>query len=84
MKNKPFECPKCRKRFTTDHGAQMHIDMAHGGDGVARKVVARKRKKPPRPEREMSMADIAVEAELKVLMGDDLDPLEQSLYDSNH
>lgn len=37
------------------------------------------KKPPPAPDREPSLADIAVEAELKRLMGEPLDPLEESL-----
>jgi|GEM_PF-6000929 len=73
---KPFDCPRCGKCFTTKLGAQMHIDAVHGADAAK----ARKRPKPPKPpEREMSLAEIAVEAHLKRAMGDELDPLEESL-----
>lgn len=76
---KPFDCPLCGKCFGSKQGAQMHIDQVHG-EGT---VKARKRPKPPRPsEREMSLAEISVEARLKRAMGDPLDPLEESLIDS--
>lgn len=56
----------------------MHIDQVHGA-GVAQ---ARKRPKPPKPpEREMSLAEISIEARLKRAMGEPLDPLEESLID---
>jgi uncharacterized C2H2 Zn-finger protein len=71
---KPFDCPKCGKCFTTKHGAADHIRDLHGGE-----IEPRKRKAPPRVEREMSLADISIEAHLKRAMGESLDPLEESL-----
>ena len=75
---KPFDCPSCGKCFTTKSGAQMHIDAVHGADAAQ----ARKRPKPPKPtEWEMIMAEIADEVRLKRLMGEPLNPLEESLID---
>lgn len=71
---KPFDCPKCGKVFTTHRGATDHIQDVHGGG-----VEPRKRPKPPKVEREPSLADISVEAHLKRAMGESLDPLEESL-----
>lgn len=71
---KPWQCRKCGKNFTTKHGAEQHGRDAHGAE-----LEPVKRKKPPRTEREPSLADISVEAHLKLAMGEPLDELEQSL-----
>lgn len=73
---KPFSCSRCQKRFTTRHGAEMHIRDTHD-QGEVLKV------KPPRHPRtrEESMAEIAVDALLKRSMGEPLDELESSLID---
>lgn len=76
MMRKRWDCPKCGKPFATRRGAESHIKDVHG-EGVCS---PRKRKRPtPPPDCEPSLADIAVEAELKRLMGEPLDPLEESL-----
>lgn len=72
---KTWDCPKCGKCFTSQHGTRDHIRDAHGGG-----IDPRKRKRAPvRDDSDMSLADIAVEAELKRLMGEPLDALEESL-----
>ena len=75
MAVKNFMCPKCSKRFTTTKGAIMHITDVHGGG-----VKPRKRDKRVTKEQEESLADISVNAFLKVAMGGELDPLERRCY----
>lgn len=71
---KPFDCPKCGKCFGSRHGTARHIVDVHGGG-----FEPRKRPKPQIIDREMSLADISVEAYLKRAMGEPLDELEESL-----
>ena len=72
---KPFDCPKCGKRFTTKHGTLEHIITVHGSGAAEPRV----RPKPPRHDTDQSLADISVEAHLKQAMGEELDELEASL-----
>ena len=77
---KTWDCPKCGKCFHSEKATADHIRDVHG-DGPE----PRKRKRPPRTERDygdMSLAEISVEARLKKLMGEPLDPLEESLVDN--
>jgi hypothetical protein len=61
-------CPLCPRKFADENALAQHSKFKH-------------RVKPDRPRRDddESLADIAVEAEIKRSMGDGLDPLEESL-----
>jgi hypothetical protein len=65
---------RCKKPFATRQGAVQHSIDKHGEE-----LEPVRRKKPPREEREPSLADISVEAHLKRAMGEPLDALEESL-----
>jgi uncharacterized C2H2 Zn-finger protein len=71
---KPYDCPKCGNVFSTFSGARNHMKDVHGGGEP------RQRPKPKKVNHAYeSLADIAVEAKLKRMMGEPLDPLERSL-----
>lgn len=77
MSRKAWDCPGCGKCFGSPRGARDHIKDVHPDRGD---LAPRRRPRPePKPVEEMSLADIAVEAEIKRNMGEDLDPLEESL-----
>jgi hypothetical protein len=79
--SKKWDCPACGKPFYSKRSTAQHIKDVHGEATVDPR---RRKLPPPKPEREMSLADISVEAHLKVAMGMPLDELEQSLWDSNN
>lgn len=64
-------CSRCNRVFSSLQGVSQHIQTIHKGKGF--------RVSAHRPEREESLADIAVEAHIKRAMGEPLDPLEESL-----
>jgi hypothetical protein len=64
-------CSRCGKSFSSRKGADDHIRMLHKGKGHRVSVI--------RDDDEESLADIAVEAEIKRACGETLDPLEESL-----
>lgn len=70
---KKWRCPICKKRFKRPNSVGNHARDAHG------EVVAAERVDKTEDEDDRSLADIAVEAELKRAMGEPLDPLEDSL-----
>lgn len=76
---KNYDCPKCGKIFHTWDGTANHIEDVHAGVGEPRnRRDARQTSQPYE-----SLADISVEAELKVLMGEPLDELEASLINQS-
>lgn len=64
-------CSRCGRTFKTRRATEDHIRMKHHGNG--KRIDAR------RPDREESLADISIDAEIKRLSGEPLDPLEESL-----
>jgi uncharacterized C2H2 Zn-finger protein len=64
-------CSRCGKTFSSRKGADDHIRMLHKGKGQRVSVI--------REDEEESLADIAIEAEIKRACGEELDPLEESL-----
>ncbi len=66
-----LSCPHCSKHLRDANSLYQHMKAKHGA--------AAARKLDQRPEREMSLADISVEARLKQAMGEPLDALEESL-----
>jgi len=71
---KPTKCPCCRKNFHSRKACGQHMKAKHPGEHLG-----------PDPDKDhskdddMSLAEIAVEAELKRRSGLPLDPLERSL-----
>jgi hypothetical protein len=59
---KPLQCSKCGKAFANINNFHQHSAEVHKGKA---KAVPR----PPRPEREESIAERAIQAELDVSMG---------------
>ena len=77
MSRKAWDCPGCGKCFASPRAVRDHIKDMHPDQ---KGLEPRRRPRPePRPIEEMSLADIAVEAEIKRNMGEPLDPLEESL-----
>jgi len=64
-------CSRCGKSFSSRKGAGDHIRTLHKGKGQRVSVI--------REDDEESLADIAIEAEIKRACGEPLDPLEESL-----
>lgn len=64
-------CSRCGKTFSSRKGCDQHIKMLHKGKG--------KRVTAVREEQEESLADIAINAEIKRACGEELDALEESL-----
>lgn len=61
-------CSRCGKKFANPRNTQNHINDAHQGDGKVLKV-----KQPRRIDREPSMAERAIDAELAIAMGEHTD-----------
>lgn len=68
---KTVPCPHCDRFFVDQSAVTQHAKWKHG--------VRLHPRRRPRAEEDQSMADIAVEAHIKRLTGEDLDPLEESL-----
>ena len=64
-------CSRCGKSFSSRKGCDQHIQMLHKGKGNRVSVI--------RDDEEESLADIAVEAEIKRACSEPLDALEESL-----
>lgn len=73
---KVVPCPLCPKMFGDENALWQHARTTHRDKDVAHLRPARKR-----DDDEPSLAEIAVEAHVKRLMGEPLDPLEESLID---
>lgn len=71
-----MKCPLCDKHTKDANGLYMHMKAKHGAKAA--------RAHDQRPEPEMSLADISIQAHLKMAMGEELDPLEQSLWDAQN
>ena len=54
MRHKPYECNRCKRRFTTLHGTRLHITTIHKGVGQAQKV-------PKKEPEEQSIAEMLIE-----------------------
>lgn len=65
-------CSRCGKSFKSRKGTDMHIRDVHRGKGHRVTVIRA-------DDGELSLADIAVDAELKRAMGEPLTDLEASL-----
>lgn len=64
---KHWMCSKCQKRFADPRGIPMHVKDKHGGDGKAVRVPKSERRQ--REDREPSMADLAIQAQIDRAMG---------------
>lgn len=64
---KHWMCSTCSKRFADPRSIPNHVKDAHGGDGQAVRVPKSERRQ--REEREQSMADLAVQAQIDRAMG---------------
>ncbi len=73
---KSWECPCCGKCFMSERGTRDHIRDAHHTDSAPRR-----RPKPPKPDRELSIADQMIDAQLRQAMGEQLDETELWLVD---
>lgn len=71
---KRLKCMRCGKPFNSRQGAIQHSIDKHGEE-----LEPVPNERPAREEQEQSLADISVEAHLKRAMGEELDPLEESL-----
>lgn len=63
----PWMCSACGKRWSDPKAIPMHIRDKHAGDGKAVRVPKSERRL--REEREPSMADLAIQAQLDRAMG---------------
>lgn len=70
---RPEACPHCERRFADRNGLYLHIKAKHG-----RKLAASLR---PAANREPSMADLVIEAQLARIMGEPVDEDIAEMFD---
>lgn len=64
---KHWMCSKCQKRFSDPRSIPHHARDTHAGDGKAVRVPKSERRQ--REDREPSMADLAIQAQIDRAMG---------------